>query len=539
MITAHDVTMNFGQQVLFDHVNVTFNSGERYGLAGPNGSGKSTFMRILSGEIEPISGSVTCRGRLGVLKQDHSLFTNDRILDVVMMGNPALWKAMQEKEHLLAKGDALTDDDGMRLGELEMTIAEENGYTAEGEAAELLQGLGVPENVHTEKLEVLQGGDRVRVLLAQALFGNPASLLLDEPTNGLDIASIRWLESFLLAYVGVLIVISHDRHFLNAVASKIADIDYETIIVYTGNYDDMVEGKAEARSALELQNAAKQKKVEQLQEFVQRFRAGSRASQVKSREKQLDREKKAMADLKRSNIQRPFIRFEQARPSGKNVLNVVNLCKRFDEKVICEDFNLSVARGDKIALVGPNGIGKTTMLRMLKGELEPDTGTFEWGYEARVEYMPQDHSDAIQRSKQSSRDWLWAFNSSVDEENLRALFGRLLFRKDDPLKPTEVLSGGETVRLLLAKLMLLQPNVLLLDEPTNHLDLESIRSLTEAMRIYEGTCIFVTHDRNMVEYVADRIIELSYDGIREITPLQFEEGHFLEKHTTYQAPQAW
>ena len=316
MITVSDVSMNFGSKILFDHVNVTFNAGERYGLTGPNGSGKSTFMKIMSGEIEAVSGNVQHRGRLGVLKQDQALYSDMRIVDVVRMGNPVLWAALEEKEDLLVRENHLTEEEGMRLGELEITIAEENGYTSEVEASQLLEGLGLPEAIHEQKLETLQGGDRVRVLLAQALFGNPATLLLDEPTNGLDIASIRWLETFLLAYEGALVVISHDRHFLNEVTTKIADVDYETIIVYPGNYDDMVSMKAEARSTMELANAAKQKKVEGLQEFVQRFKAGSRASQVKSREKQLEREKKAMVDLKRSNIERPFIRFEQARPSG-------------------------------------------------------------------------------------------------------------------------------------------------------------------------------------------------------------------------------
>ncbi len=539
MLSTQDISMNFGEKVLFEHVTVTFNPGERYGLTGPNGCGKSTFMKILSSELEPMSGRVTTQGRLGVLRQDHSLYSNDRILDVVLMGNPVLWAALQEKEQLLAKGDNLTEDEGMRLGELEVTISEENGYMAESEAASLLEGLGVPENLHLDKLEVLQGGDRVRVLLAQALFGSPGILLLDEPTNSLDIASIRWLESFLIAYSGALVVISHDRHFLNSVCTKIADVDYETIIIYPGDYDDMISAKAEARSSLEQANAAKQKKVEQLQEFVQRFRAGSRASQVKSREKQLEREKQAMADLKRSNIARPFIRFEQARPSGKNVLNVINLSKSFDEQTICNDFNLSVMRGDKIALVGPNGIGKTTMLRLLNGEQKPDSGSVEWGYEARIAYMPQEHAEAIERSDQTARDWLWSFNQTADEENLRALFGRLLFKKDEPLKPTKVLSGGETVRLLLARLMLAQPNVLLLDEPTNHLDLESIRSLTQALSTYEGTCLFVTHDRNMVERVATRILELSPDGIRELSPEQFHQGQFLQKHGIYQQPPAW
>jgi len=538
MLTVSDISMNFGDKMLFEGVDVTFNDGERYGLTGPNGAGKTTFMKIISKELETTGGQVTVKGRLGVLKQDHSLYVDHRIIDVVMMGNPTLWSALHEKEALLAKGDDLTDDEGMRLGELEGEIAAENGYVADSEAAALLDGLGIPVHLHTEKLEVLQGGDRVRVLLAQALFGSPETLLLDEPTNTLDIGSIRWLESFLLAYQGALVVISHDRHFLNAVCTKIADIDYETIIVYPGNYDDMISAKAEARGSLELANAARAKKVAQLQEFVQRFRAGSRASQVRSRSKSLDREKQAMADLKRSNIQRPFIRFEQARPSGKSVMNVVNLTKRFGSQVIVKDFNLSVARGDKIALVGPNGIGKTTLLRMLEGSLKPDSGTVEHGYEVHIGYMPQEHGEAIKKSDQTARDWLWSFNNKADEENLRALFGRLLFKKDDPLKPTRVLSGGETVRLLLAKLMLAQPNLLLLDEPTNHLDLEAIRSLTEALHTHEGTSIFVTHDRNMVDRVATRVIEMSYDGVREISHADFEEGRFLEKHALYQQAQA-
>jgi ATPase subunit of ABC transporter with duplicated ATPase domains len=539
MLTVSEISMNFGEKVLFENVNVTFNDGERYGLTGPNGSGKSTFMRILSGDIEPNGGRVTTRGRLGVLKQDHSIFTEDKILDVVMMGNRKLWDALQEKERLLEKGEDLSDDDGMRLGELEGIIAEEEGYTADSEAAALLEGLGIEPGLHGQKLEVLQGGDRVRVLLAQALFGNPDTLLLDEPTNSLDIASIRWLEGFLLAYEGALIVISHDRHFLNEVCTKIADIDYETIIVYPGNYDDMVSLKAESRGSLELQNAAKQKKIQDLQEFVQRFRAGSRASQVKSREKQLERERKALSDLKRSNIQRPFIRFVQKRPSGKNVLNVDNLSKRFEHMVICEDFNLALARGDKVALVGPNGIGKTTMLRLFNGELRPDSGEVEWGYEASVGVMPQEHSELIERTDQSALDWLWQFDPSVDAEEIRALFGRLLFRKDEPLKPTKVLSGGETVRLLLARLMLLGPNVLLLDEPTNHLDLEAIRSLTEALSTYEGTCVFVTHDRQMVSQVATRVLEMSNQGIRELSPDEFSEGRFLLAHKTFEQPAAW
>ncbi len=545
MLSTNEISMAFGGRVLFDSVTVTFNDGQRYGLTGPNGAGKTTFMRILAEQQEPGSGSVSYRGRLGFLEQDHALYVNDAIVDVVLMGNPVLWEALREKRQLLEKhealgaGEDLTEEEGMRLGELEGTIAEEDGYMAEAEAAALLEGLGIPEKLHSEKLEVLQGGDRVRVLLAKALFGKPDTLLLDEPTNSLDIASIRWLESFLMAYKGALVVISHDRHFLNAVCTDIADLDYETIILYPGDYDDMVSTKAEARTSLEMANDAKQKKVAKLQEFVQRFRAGSRASQVKSREKQVEREKKAMVDLKRSNIERPFIRFAQERPSGKNPLRVINLTKRFDDVEICSAFNLSVMRGDKIALVGKNGVGKTTLLRLIQNEVERDSGDVEWGYEVRIGYMPQEHSEQIERSDQTARVWLWCFNDSADEESLRALFGRLLFKKDEPLKPTRVLSGGETVRLLLAKLMLAQPNVLILDEPTNHLDLEAIRALTEALCVYEGTAIFVTHDRHMVERVATRILEMTDEGIREITPTAFHEGHFLEKHTTYSAAAAY
>ncbi|HTM44483.1 MAG TPA: ATP-binding cassette domain-containing protein, partial [Polyangiaceae bacterium] len=409
MITVNDLTMNFGAQVLFENVNVTFNAGERYGLTGPNGAGKSTFMKIVAGELDSMSGHVQRPKRLGILRQDHTQFDHNRIIDVVLMGNDSLWRALSEKETLLAKGDNISEEDGNRLGELELTIAEEDGYTAETEATELLEGLGIPAAVHTQKLDTLQGGDKVRVLLAQALFGKPDALLLDEPTNTLDIGSIRWLESFLLSFEGVLIVISHDRHFLNEACTKIADIDYETVIIYPGNYDDMVTAKAESRGSLELANEAKQKKIAALQEFVQRFRSGSRASQVQSRAKQIEREKQALSDLKRSNIQRPFIRFDQKRQSGKQVLTVNNLSKSFDGQQIVKDFNLSVFRGDKIAIVGPNGIGKTTLLRLIQNQVPADNGTVEWGYEAQVGYMPQDHAEMIKKSSQSARDWLSAF----------------------------------------------------------------------------------------------------------------------------------
>ena len=461
---------------------------------------------------------------------------------------------MTEKETLLENAENMSDEDGIRLGELEMVIAEEDGYMADAEAAELLEGLGIDSSFHYGPLSALTGGDKVRVLLAQGLFGKPDALLLDEPTNALDIASIRWLEGFLKDYTGALIVISHDRHFLNEVCTRIADIDYETVIVYPGDYDDMVEAKAQARSSLEMANSAKQRKISQLQDFVQRFRAGSRASQVKSREKQLEKERNALANLKRSNIARPFIRFDLSRPSGKQALAVDGLSKQFEDGIICDDFHLNIFRGEKVALVGRNGVGKTTLLRLMLHHLHPDDlsgmpesiittrpddGKVEWGYETRVGYMPQDHHEMIEKSSQTAHNWLWQWNSEANEEQLRSLFGRLLFSKDEPFKKTEVLSGGETVRLLLARLMLLKPNVLLLDEPTNHLDLEAIRSLTESLARYEGTCIFVTHDRHMVTQVADRIIEMSVEGIRELSPEQFADGQFLQEKKSNKHPAAW
>jgi ATPase subunit of ABC transporter with duplicated ATPase domains len=534
MITVSEVSMNFGQQVLFENVNVTFNAGERYGLTGPNGCGKSTFMKIITGDVEAIRGHVSRPKKIGILRQDHYQFEDIRVIDVVMMGNERLWKALSEKEILMEKIDNLTDEEGMQLGELEMTIAEEDGYMAEPEAEELLEGLGIDLKFHTLPLSSLTGGDKVRVLLAQSLFGQPEGLLLDEPTNALDIASIRWLEGFLQDYKGALVVISHDRYFLNEVATKIADIDYETIIVYPGNYDAMVEMKANARTSLEMINSAKQQKISQLQDFVQRFRAGSRASQVKSREKLLEKEKVALANLKRSNIARPFIRFDLQRPSGKQVFKFEGVSKSFEDIDICKDFHFHIFKGEKIALVGPNGIGKTTIMRLMMQEIEPDKGNVEWGYETHLGYMSQDHSEQIEKSDRTSHDWLWQWNHETSEEQIRSLFGRLLFSREEPFKPTKVLSGGETVRLLLAKLMLLKPNVLLLDEPTNHLDLESIRSLTESLEKYEGTCVFITHDRQMVRQVATRILELSPNGIRELSPQQFTEGQFLEQHKSYQ-----
>ena len=375
---------------------------------------------------------------------DRIIYDTERVIDVVIMGNTHLWKALVEKEKLLERADDMTDEEGIRLGEIEMVIAEEDGYMAEAEASELLEGLGIEESFHYGPLSALTGGDKVRVLLAQALFGKPEGLLLDEPTNALDIASIRWLKAERIRRL--LIVISHDRHFLNEVCTKIADIDYETVIIYPGNYDDMVEAKAKARGSLEMANAAKERRIGQLQDFVQRPRWLARQSSEESREA-IEKEREALNLLKRSNIARPFIRFDLARASGKQVLRVENLNKQFEAGVICEDFHFNMFRGEKVAIVGKNGIGKTSMLRLMLDELRADDGIVEWGYETQIGYMPQDHAEMIEKSDETAHHWLWRWNDEASEEQLRSLFGRLLFSKEEPFKKTSVLSGGETVRL--------------------------------------------------------------------------------------------
>src|SRR3954463_6725256 len=386
MIQVMDVTKAFAGKKLFESVSTTFPPGRRYGLTGPNGAGKTTFMKILSGDLEPDTGTVSRPKRMSVLKQDQYAYEDKRVIDVVLMGNKILWDAMQEKEKLLAKSD-LSNEEGARLGELEGIIAEEDGYSAEAQAATLLDGLGVFEEEHHRLMREVTGGDKVRVLLAQALFGKPTALLLDEPTNSLDIDSVHWLEDFLEQYEGTLVVVSHDRHFLNAITTHIADIDYESIITYGGNYDDMVRAKSRVRSRIESENADKAKKRAQLQEFVARFSAGTRASQVQSRIKQL--EKLSHSDVKKSNIARPFIKFEQKRPSGKQTLTIEGLTKGFDKSLFSK-FSALITRGEKVAVVGRNGVGKTTFVRTLIGEIKADEGKATWGHEAQIGLMPQD-----------------------------------------------------------------------------------------------------------------------------------------------------
>src|SRR6187399_1988939 len=389
MITVHNVSMRYGGKILFEDVTTTFQSGRRYGLTGPNGSGKSTFMKLLTGELPPQKGSVSTPKKLGVLRQDQFAFDEHRVIDTVIMGNRRLWQALQDREVLYHKPD-LTDADGMRLGELEGVVGEEDGYSAESDAAVLLQGLDIPDELHDRRMAELQGGQKVRVLLAQALFGSPTALLLDEPTNHLDLDSIHWLEEFLNRYEGTLIVISHDRHFLNAVCTHIADIDYQTIITYTGGYDDMVMAKTQIRSTIESENAQREKKIAQLNDFIARFGAGTRASQVTSRRKEVERLQ--TTELARSNIQRPYIRFTMKRPSGKNALEATGISKAFGPLPVVRDFNAIVNRGEKIALVGRNGVGKTTMLKALLADApgmtrsagDVDERRLKWGHEVSI-----------------------------------------------------------------------------------------------------------------------------------------------------------
>ncbi len=514
MISVSNVTMRFGSKLLFEDVSVTFTTGRRYGLTGPNGAGKSTFMKCLTGVIDPQKGNVVRPRKLGVLKQNQYEFDAFRVIDTVIMGNVALWAALEERDRLYEKPD-LTDEDGSRLGELEGVVGDEDGYEAESNAAVLLQGLDIPDELHERKMSELQGGQKVRVLLAQALFGNPEALLLDEPTNSLDLESIHWLEDFLTRYNGTVITISHDRHFLNGVCTHIADIDYETIITYTGGYDDMVLQKTQIRSRIESQNEQREKKIAQLNDFIARFSAGTRSSQVNSRKKEVER--LATSELARSNIARPFIRFDMLRPSGRHVLEFERVNKSYVQKDgstenVIRDFSASVLRGEKVILMGRNGQGKTTLLKALlvngpgieEKDVSIDSGTVKWGHEAQIGYFAQDHTGSIPHDT-TVAEWLHTFDPQATKEDIRGILGQMLFRGEEGMKKTEALSGGEAARLLFCKIMLQKPNVLVFDEPTNHLDLESINALNQAIQKYEGTVFLVTHDQDLIEEAGTRI----------------------------------
>ena len=501
--------MRYGSKVLFDDVTTTFSRGRRYGLTGPNGAGKTTFMKLLTGDLPPQQGTVNRPDKLGVLRQDQFAFDEFRVIDAVIMGNARLWAALAEREVLYNKAD-MTHDDGMRLGELEGIVGEEDGYTAESDAAILLQGLDIPDEMHERKMSELQGGQKVRVLLAQALFGHPEALLLDEPTNHLDLDSIHWLREFLVRYDGTLIVISHDRHFLNSVCTHVADIDYQAIITYTGGYDDMVLAKTQIRARVEADNAQREKKIAQLNDFIARFSAGTRSSQVQSRRKEVERLQ--TTDLARSNIQRPYIRFQMNRPSGRTAIEIKNVSKAHGGIPIISNFSAVVNRGEKIVLVGRNAQGKTTLLKALLADSpnlpaspeDLDSGSVRWGHEVSIGYFAQDHTGVIEKGL-TAVEWLHRFDPDAARQDIHGLLGQMLFSGEEGLKPTDALSGGETARVLLCRIMLQKPNLLVLDEPTNHLDLESINALNVALQKFEGTILLVTHDQDLMEEVGTRV----------------------------------
>ncbi len=529
MIAVNGVTKAFGAKTLFENVSVQFTPGKRYGLTGPNGCGKSTFIRILSGEEDANRGTISLPRKVGVLRQDQFHFNNNRIIDTVLMGNKTLWAALEERERLYQEPD-ITIEMGMRLAELEGTVAEENGYVAEQQASELLHGIGIPEEQHEALMSTLPNDLKFRVLVAQSLFGDPDALLLDEPTNYLDLESIHWLEERLHEFEGTLIVISHDRHFLNSVCTHIADIDYDTIITYTGNYDAMVEAKIQGREQIESVNRDKAKKIAQLQDFVARFGAGQRASQTQSRVKEIKRLE--LTELKKSNIQRPYIKLDIKRQSGRDVIIAKELSKSYLQpdgsmKQIFEDLSLQFTRGEKVAVIGNNGLGKTTLLRMLVRDLVPDSGTVTQGHELSIGYFPQDYKEGITPGM-TVYQWLESFSTDEGQEVLRGLLGRMLFSGEDAHKKTDKLSGGESARLILARLMLEQPNVLILDEPTNHLDLEAVSALAFGLEKYAGTAIFVSHDRELVSEVATRIIAITEEGVADFAGTYEEYLEALE-----------
>lgn len=511
MITLDEITMAVGGRTLFEDVSCGFSAPNRYGLTGPNGSGKSTLFKIITGQIEPIKGKVTRSKRLGILRQNIHDFENETAINVVIMGNDRLWKAMQEREKLYEQ--EMTDEVGIKLGDLETIVAEEDGYSAESNAESLLLGIGVKEEYHNKLMREIPQDMQFRALLCQALFGEPEALLLDEPTNHLDMESIGWLEQFLSQYKGCLIVVSHDRHFLNAVTTQIADIDYETIILYPGNYDDMVEAKTAVHERAAQDAKSKEKKISQLREFVARFRSGTRASQVQSRLREI--EKLQPMELKKSNIQRPYIRFiPTEKQSGKVVIKVESISKSYDSTPVIKNFSLEIHRGDKIGVIGNNGRGKTTLLKMLAGVLPPDHGAIELGHNALTSYFPQNHGDCLdKKAKITLFDWLKDQKANVYDTEIRSILGKMLFGGEDAFKQISALSGGETARLILGGMMLADHNFIILDEPNNHLDLEAVSALGWALEEYKGTAIVATHDRDLLDRFAKKIIAFTDSGI--------------------------
>ncbi|MFS0723931.1 ABC-F family ATP-binding cassette domain-containing protein [Paenibacillus sp. 1P07SE] len=517
MISTSGVTLRYGKRPLFEDVTIKFTPGNCYGLIGANGAGKSTFLKILSGEMEANSGEVHISPgeRVAVLKQNHYEYDEYPVLETVIMGHARLYEVMKEKDALYAKPD-FTDEDGMRAGELEAEFAELNGWEAEAEAAGMLNGLGIPTEMHEKQMKELEGNEKVRVLLAQALFGNPQILLLDEPTNHLNLESIRWLENFLLDYEGTVIVVSHDRHFLNKVCTHIADIDFGKIQLYMGNYDFWYESSQLALKMARDQNKKKEEKIKELQAFIQRFSANaSKSKQATSRKKTLD--KITLEDIRPSNRKYPFLHFKPEREAGKQLLTVDQLSKTVDGEKVLNNLSFVVNKGDKIAFVGPNGVAKSTLFQVIMGELEADQGEYTWGVTTTQAYFPKDNSAYFDGVEINLVDWLRQYSKDQDETFLRGFLGRMLFAGEEALKKASVLSGGEKVRCMLAKMMLNGANVLLFDEPTNHLDLESITALNNGLIDFDGTILFTSHDHQFIQTIANRIIEITPAGLIDRT----------------------
>ena len=522
LITVSNVSLRFGGRKLFEDVNIKFTPGNCYGVIGANGAGKSTFLRILSGEIEPNTGEVIidANTRMSVLKQDHNKYDDFEVLETVIMGNERLYQIMKEKDALYAKPD-FSDEDGIRASELEGEFAELNGWEAESEASQLLQGLGISTDSHSKKVSELTGGEKVKVLLAQALFGNPGILVLDEPTNHLDLNAVNWLEDFLENFEGTVIVVSHDRHFLNAVCTHMADVDFGKIKLYVGNYDFWYESSQLALQMSKDQNKKKEEKIKDLQDFIARFSANaSKSKQATSRKKLLD--KITLDDIQPSSRRYPFVGFKPEREVGNDILTVTDLSKTVDGVKVLDNVSFILNKDDKIALIG-NEIAIATLFKILAGELEPDSGEFKWGITITTSYFPNDNSKYFNDCNLSLVDWLRQYSEEKSESYIRGFLGRMLFSGEEALKEASVLSGGEKVRCMLSKMMLSNANVLMLDQPTNHLDLESITAVNNGLQDYNSTIIFASHDHQFIQTIANRIIDIKDDGTIVDRTMTFDE----------------
>ncbi|OTQ77531.1 ABC-F family ATPase [Gilliamella apis] len=517
MLTTSNITMQFGSKPLFENISVKFGNGNRYGLIGANGSGKSTFMKIIGGDLVPTSGNVSLEPheRLGKLRQDQFAFEEFTVLDTVIMGHTELWQIKQERDRIYSLAE-MSEEDGFKVADLETQYAEMDGYSAEARAGELLLGVGIPIEQHYGLMSEIAPGWKLRVLLAQALFSNPDILLLDEPTNNLDIDTIRWLEDTLNERESTMIIISHDRHFLNMVCTHMADMDYGELRIYPGNYDDYMTAATQARERLLADNAKKKAQISELQSFVSRFSANAaKSKQATSRARQIEKIK--LEEVKASSRQNPFIRFEQDKKLFRNALVVENLTKGFDNGPLFKNLNLMVEVGEKVAILGTNGIGKTTLLKTLMNELTPEQGDIKWSENANIGYYAQDHEYEFEQDL-TVFEWMSQWKQPNDDEQaVRSILGRLLFSQDDIKKQVKVLSGGEKGRMLFGKLMMQRPNIIVMDEPTNHLDMESIESLNMALELYQGTLFFVSHDREFVSSLASRIIEITPEKVIDYT----------------------